>query len=37
MADILKVYTAEQLYIMYRNIILADKVGLTDFNAGSRP
>ena len=37
MADILKVYTAEQLYTMYRNIILADNVGLTDFNAGSRP
>jgi uncharacterized phage protein gp47/JayE len=37
MADILKVYTAEQLYIMYRNIILADNVGLTDFNEGSRP
>lgn len=36
MADILKVYTAEQLYTMFRDIILADLVGLTDFNEGSK-
>jgi uncharacterized phage protein gp47/JayE len=36
MADILKVYTAEQLYTLYRNKILADNVGLTDFNSGSK-
>jgi hypothetical protein len=36
MADILKVYTAEQLFIMFRNKVLADNVGLTDFNAGSK-
>lgn len=36
MADILKVYTAEQLYEMFKNIILADNVGLTDFNEGSK-
>ena len=34
--DIVKIYTAEQLYTMYRNKILADNVGLTDFNAGSK-
>lgn len=36
MADILKVYTADQLYVMYRNKILSDNVGLTDFNTGSK-
>lgn len=36
MSDILKVYTAEQLYIMYRNYLLAKSVGLTDFNSGSK-
>lgn len=36
MADILKVYTAEQLFEMYKNGILADGVGLTDFNEGSK-
>jgi uncharacterized phage protein gp47/JayE len=35
MAEILKVYTAEQLYTMYEKKILADDVGLTDFNEGS--
>ena len=36
MADILRIYTADQLYSIYRNRILADNVGLTDFNAGSK-
>lgn len=36
MADILKTYTADQLYIMYQNKILSDNVGLTDFNEGSK-
>ena len=36
MADILKIYTKEQLYVMYRSYILAKDVGLTDFNEGSR-
>lgn len=36
MADILKVYTAEQLYDMYRLYLLAKGVGLTDFNSGSK-
>lgn len=36
MADILKVYTADQLFTMYRNRVLADLVGLTDFNEGSK-
>lgn len=36
MADILNVYTSEQLYTMYLNKILADAVGLTDFNEGSK-
>lgn len=36
MAQIIKIYTQEQLYNMYRNKILADNVGLTDFNAGSK-
>jgi uncharacterized phage protein gp47/JayE len=35
MADILKVYTADQLYTMYEKAILADGIGLTDFNEGS--
>jgi uncharacterized phage protein gp47/JayE len=36
MADILKVYTAEQLYEMCRLKLIADGVGLTDFNEGSK-
>jgi len=36
MANILEIYTAEQLYNMYRLKILADATGLTDFNAGSK-
>jgi len=36
MADILKVYTAEQLYEMYKLKLLMDGVGLTDFNEGSK-
>ena len=36
MADILKVYTAEQLYEMYKAKLLSDGVGLTDFNEGSK-
>lgn len=36
MADILKVYTAEQLYEMYRLYILAKNAGITDFNEGSK-
>lgn len=35
MADIIKVYTADQLISMFRGKILADDVGLTDFNEGS--
>jgi len=36
MADILKVYTAEQLYAMYRLKLSMDGVGRTDFNEGSK-
>lgn len=36
MADILKVYTAEQLYTLSRNKLLADDVALTDFNSGAK-
>ena len=36
MAEILKVYTAEQLYELLKNKIIADNVGLTNFNTGSR-
>jgi hypothetical protein len=36
MADILKIYTAEQLYDMYRLYLIAKGVGLTDFNAGGK-
>lgn len=36
MAQIIKIYTQDQLYNMYRTKILADNVGLTDFNAGSK-
>ena len=36
MANILKVYTAEQLFEMYKGKILSDNVGLTDFNQGSK-
>jgi uncharacterized phage protein gp47/JayE len=36
MADILKIYTAEQLLDMYRLYLLAKGTGLTDFNEGSK-
>jgi len=36
MADILKVYTADQLYTMYRNYLLSKNTDLTDFNEGSK-
>jgi len=36
MADILKVYTAEQLYDMYKLYILSKDAGITDFNEGSK-
>ena len=36
MSDILKIYTSDQLYKMFRDKILADNVGLTDFNDGSK-
>jgi len=36
MADILKVYTSEQLFNLYQNYLLAKNVGLTDFNSGSK-
>lgn len=36
MAEILKVFTAEQLYELLKNKIVADNVGLTNFNEGSR-
>jgi uncharacterized phage protein gp47/JayE len=36
MADIYKVYTAEQLYDMYRLYLLSKNVGITDFNEGSK-
>jgi uncharacterized phage protein gp47/JayE len=36
MANILKTYTADQLYTLYKNKTLSDNVGLTDFNSGSR-
>lgn len=36
MADILKIYTAEQLYDLYRLYILSKNIGLTDFNEGSK-
>jgi uncharacterized phage protein gp47/JayE len=36
MADILKVYTAEQLYDLYMLYILSKNVGITDFNEGSK-
>jgi phage-related baseplate assembly protein len=36
MSDILKIYTAEQLYKMFRDKILYDNVGITDFNTGSK-
>lgn len=35
MADILKLYTSEQLYEMYRLSVLAKNSGITDFNEGS--
>ena len=36
MSDILKVYTADQLYNMARDQILAGNSGITDFNDGSK-
>jgi len=36
MPDIIKNYTAEQLSNFYRNKIISDDVGLTDFNEGSK-
>lgn len=36
MSEILKTYTAQQLYEMYRNKVIADAVGLSDFNSGSK-
>lgn len=36
MADILKVYTAEQILNMERDLIIAKSVGITDFNDGSK-
>lgn len=35
MGNIVQLYTAEQLYNLYRNKMLSDDVGLTDFNEGS--
>lgn len=35
MADILKIYTAEQLKEIYRLYLLAKNTGITDFNAGA--
>ena len=36
MAKIITIYTQEQLYTMYKNKLLADNTGLTDFNEGSK-
>ena len=36
MADILKVFTAEQLIELYRQYLLSKNTGLTDFNEGSK-
>ena len=36
MSEIIKVYTAEQLYELMKNKIISDNVGLTNFNEGSR-
>jgi hypothetical protein len=36
MADILKIYTAEQLYDMYRLYLISKGVGITDFNEGGK-
>lgn len=36
MADIIKVYTGEQLYTMYQNYLISKGIGLTDFNSGSK-
>ena len=36
MADILKVYTAEQIFNMERDLIISKNVGITDFNDGSK-
>jgi len=36
MADIIKVYTADQLYNMARDLILSKSVGITDFNDGGK-
>jgi len=35
MADILKIYAAEQLYEIYRLYLLSKGAGITDFNAGA--
>jgi len=36
MSDILKIYTADQLFDMYMLKVLADAFGLTDFNEGAK-
>lgn len=36
MSDILKIYTADQLKTMARNLVLAKAVGITDFNDGGK-
>lgn len=36
MAEILKAYTPQQLYELQRDKVIADNVGLTNFNEGSR-
>ena len=36
MSEILKTYTAEQLYEMYRLKVISDNIGLSDFNEGSK-
>lgn len=36
MSNILKVYTGEQLYTMFRDQLLSKNVGLTNFNDGSK-
>lgn len=36
MADILKIYSSEQLYNIYRDYLISKGVGLTDFNEGGK-
>jgi uncharacterized phage protein gp47/JayE len=36
MADILNIFTADQLYTLYRTYLLSKNVGLVDFNQGSK-